>query len=212
MYIAAISLIAPIGNLIIVPSFLKVPSQVNLIVVGRKLWARDWCVLGLVPVNPSSLMLQLWFRKRCNGNYCSPLSKVYCQLHPVAQPKIKLFMLKSLKNHMFCSYEKFIKTDKSSWWNKAKVVAFPSYWKFIENETTNKDVLPWMAWWEIQVEGPFGNTCLHGVCHQPINLDHKDSSLSFQSMAYWIQTLDSRIQAFLIRNKQTNVHRQWMQM
>ena len=145
MYIAAISLIAPIGNLIIVPSFLKVPSQVNLIVVGRKLWARDWRVLGLVPVNPSSLMLQFWFRKRCNGNHCSPLSKVYCQLHPVAQPTIKLFMLKSLKNHTFCSYEKFIKTDKSSWWNKAKVVVFPSYWKFIEIETTNKDVLPWMA-------------------------------------------------------------------
>ena len=43
-------------------------------------------------------------------------------------------MSRCLRNHTFWSYEKCSKAGKRSWWNKAKVVALPSYWKFTRNE------------------------------------------------------------------------------
>ena len=40
---------------------------------------------------------------------------------------INVFMSICLKNRTFWSNKKFSKTGKNSWWNKAKVVALPSY-------------------------------------------------------------------------------------
>ena len=100
---------------IIVPSLMKIPSQMNLIAVGRKLWAQDWLLL----LNPSPLMLRFWFRRRFNGNHCSCYEKCIVnsicnciQFCVLLDQSINLFMSRCLKSILFEATRSFQRLPK----------------------------------------------------------------------------------------------------
>ena len=190
---------------------MKNPSQVNLTAVGGKPRAHDWLLL----VNPPPLMLQFFFPRRFNGNHCLYYEK--CIVNSICN-RIQFRLLLDQSINLFIYFLKLREVFKG--WQKCTMKQNESCRTFFLLKVYQKwnqkhrEVLPWMAWSEIQVESLFRCSPLQDVINfiklVRFRSNHEKLECNHQT---------SKIQICPIRNKQTNVFlktpqtsdRKWMQ-